>query len=312
MPPGNRVWCSPSAPFGNQLEGREIMECKIQMKDKRVPVEGTVSGAEGKRTGTCPECLTPGVVLSIVGGFIRKHTIASVELPENNPQPATLTSKPAKKIGTGLSEPVTDLTDTGARMGDPRAAEQRRVDDIGGANGTGTVKIPVTTPPEGGKKGKGRTKLEEVPATEENVRTALDYWKNRKVRSDASRKAQSEHVSSLVRRLDGFRKVREAEAAEKLHPLSARDSDVAAVHRGPTLVRGRDETPRLRDPELPWSEGTDLRRDGTVRMSTTFELPLGRERFDRKITDVPEPKRKRTAAERRRYRRAQLNAATTS
>lgn len=92
----------------------------------------------------------------------------------------------------------------------------------------------------------------------------------------------------------------------------ARTEDVAVAHRGPTLVRGRDTAPRLRDPELSWDEPTDLRQNGEVRKSTTFEQPLGRERFDRKITDVPAPKRKRTASERRRYRRAQRNAALTS
>jgi hypothetical protein len=80
-------------------------------------------------------------------------------------------------------------------------------------------------------------------------------------------------------------------------------------------VRGRDTTPRERDPELSWDEPTDIRQItvgpkgarvvvGTEpRKSSTLDLPLGRERFDRKITDVPEPKRKRTASERRRYRR---------
>ena len=84
--------------------------------------------------------------------------------------------------------------------------------------------------------------------------------------------------------------------------------DAAFGHRGPTLVRGRDTTPRQRDPELSWDEPTDLRANGEVRKSSTLDQPLGRERFDRMITDVPAPKRKRSASERRRYRRATLAA----
>lgn len=85
----------------------------------------------------------------------------------------------------------------------------------------------------------------------------------------------------------------------------ARMTDAAQAHRGPTLVKGRDTTPRLRDPGLSWDEPTDLRQNGEVRKSTTFEQPLGRERFDRKITTVVEPKPKRTAAQRNRWRAKQ-------
>lgn len=113
-------------------------------------------------------------------------------------------------------------------------------------------------------------------------------------------RAQEVRYSTTSRTLDV---VAMTPVAEQLS-LSA-SVDTAQGHRGPTLVRGRDTTPRLRNPETPWDEPTDLRRNGEVRKATTFEDPLGRERFDRKITDVPKPKRRRSSSERRRYRREQ-------
>lgn len=301
------------------------VKCKIKMTDKLSPVEGSVKGAEGKRTGTCPECLTPGVMLSIVGEFIRAHVVTSVESPENNPQAPTLVTKASKKEGTGLSEPMVMLTDTGVRIGDPREAEQRRTAEIEGATGTGTVKVPRKVQGTGTtKSGAPRmtTKMVDVPATEEHVREALDYWRKRNPRkakdgsvSDAARKRQNDNVSALIRRLEALTEAQVTRYDETRHafdvvtvpvadqPALSAATDTAQAHRGPTLVRGRDTAPRLRDPELSWDEPTDLRSNGEVRKTSTLDLPLGRERFDRKITDVPEPKRKRTPAERRRYRR---------
>jgi hypothetical protein len=303
------------------------VECKVQMKDRVRPVEGTAKAASsGGGTGQCPKCLTPGVLLSIVGGFIRKHTVSSVELPENNPQPATLVVErrehkhAGSKVRTGLSEPQTGLTDTGVRIGDPRAAEQRRVDQIEGAAGIGTVKVPRKVPGKGTlKSGAPRmtTKMVEVPATEEHVREALDYWRNRRVSertSDAVRRQVSAMVSSLARRLEAIMAAQEVHYDVTQHAITTvsvpvgeqlalgASVDAAQGHRGPTLVRGRDTAPRVRDKGLPWDESTDLRKDGTVRKSTTLESPLGRERFDRKITTVPEPEPKRSKAWKRRQR----------
>lgn len=264
------------------------VKCKIKMGDNVLPVPGSVQGTGIRVTGTCPECETPGVMLSIVGGYVRAHVIAQRAVPENNPQPPTLVEK-APKTGKGLREPVTDLTDTGVRVGDPRAAEQRRVVELHGIQGNGTVAIPV-------KGESGRTKLTPAPATEENLRKALAYWKGRKPRTQEARQKQAEMLTSLFRWL--------AALHTDTSVLDARSTDAASAHRGPTLVPGRDTPPRLRDPELPFTEPTDLRRNGEVRKSTTLDQPRGRDRFDRKITNVPEPPRKRTAAERRRYRRA--------
>lgn len=269
-----------------------MAKCRVKMQDKIAPVEGSVKGVEGKRTGTCPVCDTPGVMLSIVGEYVRTHTVAATEIAANNPQPPTLIEAPVK-YGKGLREPVTDLTDTGLRTGDPLAAERRRTTELHAVNGTGTVKIPVEGKTESGRKA---TKLTPVPVTEDNVRTALKYWRSRKPRSVKGQQTQRDTVADLYRMLRAMSDGQEAYDGTY---------DAASVARGPALVPGRSMTPRQRDPELPWSEPTDLRRNGQVRMSTTVDMPRGRDRFDRAITDVPEPPRKRTASERRRWRREQ-------
>ena len=317
------------------------VECKIKMTDKLSPVEGSVKGLPGKETGTCPECATPGVMLSVVGGFIRKHVKAAVPVPENNPQPANPAVErrehphAGRKVSTGLSEPITDLVDTGVRMGDPRQAEQRRVASIEGAAGIGVVKVPRKVAGKTlTKSGRPRmvSKMTEVPATEAHVREALDYWRGRKLTSDGSRKRQNEMVTLLSRRLEGImsaqvvrydesRKAVDVVTVPVAEQLALGASvDTAQAHRGPTLVRGRDVTPRQRDPKTPWDEHTDLRQitvgpkgSRTVvgtepRKATTFEDPLGRERFDRKITDVPEPEPELSQNQKRNLRRARHEA----
>lgn len=294
------------------------MKCKINMASKILPVEGSAD-AKGE-TGTCPECMTPGVLLSIVGGFVRAHTVSSVAIPENNPQPATMIperrahkhASKAGKITTGLSEPLVDLVDTGARIGDPRAAEQRRVASIEGAAGIGTVKVPRKV--DSGKKLKSgaprmTTKMVDVPATEAHVREALDYWRNRKCTTDGMRKTQNESVTLLSRRLEAImsaqvvaynRASRTLDVVASVpvadQPALSASVDAASVQRGPTLIRGTAETFQ-RPVDMAWTEHAKPRSRGTM------EAPLGRERFDRMITDVPEPKPKLTEAQRRRFRR---------
>jgi hypothetical protein len=290
------------------------------------------------------------VALSIVGGFVRAHTVSPVVLPENNPQAPTVVAKSRKKVGKGLSEPVVGLTDTGVRVGDPRAAELRRTAELNGAAGIGTVKVPRRVPGKGKlKNGQPRmtTKLVEVEASEGHVREALDYWRGRRITertSDAVRKRRVEMVSLLSRQLEaimGAQVVKCAEDGSSFEiltlPVAAQEGlralvDTAQGHRGPTLVKGRDTVPRvrdaapagdageaavMRDPQVTVLEPTDLRQitvgargarrvvGEEPRRHTTLDQPLGRERFDRKITDVPEPPRKRTASERRRFRRGQ-------
>jgi hypothetical protein len=267
------------------------VKCKVKMGDRVAPVEGSVqTSGVGGGTGQCPQCLTPGVQLSIVGGYVRAHVVSSVETAENNPQPATVVEAFAH-YGKGLTEPQTAVTDAGVCVGDPRAAEKRRVIVLETAAGTGTVKVPRRVKSGGvTKKGAPRmtTKMVAVAATEEHVREALAYWQNKRVKvgkdgravSESARQTRDAMIAEMFARLD---------ALYEAPSLSAREQDAAQGHRGPTLVQGRDTTPRLRDPELPWTEPTDLRRDGRVRLATTNEQPRGRERPDRKIITVPEP-----------------------
>lgn len=295
------------------------LKCKINMTDKILPAPGSVKGPEGKTTGTCPDCDTPGVMLSIVGGFVRAHTVADSEIPANNPQAPTLIA-PARshphgsdKVSTGLSEPQVELTDTGVREGDPRAAEKRRTIELHGAAGTGTVKLPRKVD-SGAKLKSGAprmvTKMVEFPATEATVREALEYWRTKVIRApkeDASPSAmdsfrargtqQSAMVSELVRLLEAIMAAQVVRYDTATRQLTAVHTpafasamvDTAQAHRGPTLVRGRDTPPRLREHGLSWEESTDLRQDGSVRKTSTLDQPLGRERFDRTITFVPEP-----------------------
>lgn len=332
------------------------VKCKVKMGDKVLPVAGSAVGPERDRTGTCPECETPSVSLSIVGGFVRAHTVSVTPLPENNPQAPTVVAETrshphgSTKGGKGLSEPVTLLTDSGVRIGNPREAERVRAVEINGAAGIGTVKVLRKV--DSGKKLKSgaprmTSKLVDVPATEAHVREALDYWRTRRITertSDAVRKRQCEMVSLLARQLEAIMSSQVVRCSEDgssfdvvTLPVGVQETLSAAVdsaqgHRGPTLVKGRDTVPRerdavpagdareaalLRDPHATPLEPTDLRQitvgpkgarrvvGEEPRRHTTLDQPLGRERFDRKITDVPEPAKRRTPAERNRYRKAQ-------
>lgn len=206
-------------------------KCKIKMGDKLAPVPGSVHGVPGKETGTCPACDTPGVMLSIVGGYIRAHVITDQPAPENNPQAGTLVEPPVK-IGSELPEPTVDNTDTGTRVGDPFSALKRRTIELEGAYEAGTVKIPV-------KGEKGRAKLTEVPATEGNVRAALAYWIKKKPRKGQTTvPGQADMVSGLTRRLEAMRQGTPAVEADKHEPV-----ETTGHGRAPVLVRGRAMEP---------------------------------------------------------------------
>jgi hypothetical protein len=159
------------------------------MGDVKVGRKKSVKGAASsddapapkvRRSGTCPLC-GAHVPLSDVKGAIRSHTVHSEPVPASK----------------ALSEPRMDVTDTGTRVGAPETSHKLRLTEIDGAFGRGTVEVPVMGP-------KGRTRLEEAEATEDNIRAALEYRRTRKPRSDAGRKAQSEHVSTLTRRLEAL------------------------------------------------------------------------------------------------------------
>jgi len=271
-------------------------KCKINgeaitVKHKIIPVPGTVrvavagefkgsTIAHPDRAGECPECR--GYVPLSTGGYVTSH------IEHNEPAPAPV----------ALSEPTVIPVDTGVRTGDPADGMGRRTTEIDGAFERGTVQLP-------GRDDKGRRKMVDVPATVENIRAAVAYWRKRQPRSDAGRAEQTRMVLELIRR------ARAAEAGTA--PLDADQSPegrTAQMSPGPALVRGRSETPfagevtvrKVGDAYERPAPAEDKRRS----KAGTMAGPLGRPRFDRQVTEV---KPKRTAAERRRYRRAQQNQA---
>jgi hypothetical protein len=205
------------------------------------------------------------------------------------------------RTGKALAEPMTAVTDTGVRTGDPRAAERRRVAEIDGATGTGTVKVPVKGP-------KGRSKLEDVVASEDNVRRSLAYWKKRHTALTAVARKRGESTASDATRqcddmiADMFRRLEAMRGGSAV--LDAREADIAAVHRGPTLIRGRAiEAAVVKAPR-------ERTNDKPVR--TVLEGPLGRERFDRTILAVPEPAPVLSASQKRARRRTKCRDAYTA
>lgn len=119
--------------------------------------------------------------------------------------------------------------------------------------------------------------------------------------TDEGLRVGSPREAAVKREMEG----RKISARRSLVP-TAQKSDVAVALRGPTLVPGRDLPPRQRPVDAPWDEVTDRRRDGSVRLSTTLDQPRGRDRFDRKITDVPEPEAPVSRSAKRRNRRKKL------
>lgn len=278
------------------IDGEQII-VKMQI----LPVDGSVQEhvtgeLKGKaikhadRTGDCPEC-DAHVPLS-TKGFVTAHVVKG-----GTAEPSSV-----------LTEPQVAPTDTGSRVGDPRSAGQRRTVEIDGAFERGTVEIPV--------KGKsGRIKLEEAPATEENVRAALDYWRTRKiVRPAANASAdkmdrwkgrcarQSEHVSTLTRRLEAMRKGTVAltakEAPEALISPSAPPSllggrfKAVGTSPGPALVKGRSEPTmagevtvrQVGEPYVRPEDPEDKRQQGDPDTSVG---PTGRDRMDKESSTVP-------------------------
>lgn len=288
--------------------------CKIKMGDKVLPVPGTAQGEPHKAIGTCPECQTPGVVLSVVGGYIRKHTVASEAIPENNPQAGTLTEA-SVKYGKFLSEPQVDNVDHAGQAGDPSAALKRRTTDIEGAHGAGTVKVPV-------KGDKGRARLTVVPATEANVRKALDYWRGKRPRTGRDTvPRQAEMVSTLVRQLEAMRQasvpvhapvdapvtmvVDTARQAAPAHLGAAVSPEGYTLHTlpGPALVQG------------PNMSGDPAKRKHWTNPATGEREPAAAyldgalaERLDKTVAD-PKPTARRSASQRSNYRRSQRRKA---
>lgn len=187
-----------------------------------------------------------------------------------------------KRRKIALSESAFLPVDTGSQMGDPNAAVKRRLAEIDGAFERGTVKVP--------RKGdKGRTKLTEVPATEDNVREALAYWETRKPRTAESRAKQTEMVALLRRRLTGILDGPESmEAPEAGAAVGQRDHGSID---GVALVRGRSMKPV--QPQRGWA----------AKSGTNYG-PLGREQMDSELAPKKD-KGRFTPTQRRAWRRKQ-------
>lgn len=270
-------------PNGKCMIGDEPITVKLKI----LPVDGSVmehvtgefKGETIKnpdRTGDCPEC-DAHVPLSFKG-FVTAHVVKGGTAEQTSL----------------LTEPQVDPTDTGSRVGDPRSAMQRRTVELDGAFEHGVIGVPV--------KGKtGRTKLEDAPATEENVRAALAYWVARKPRSEAARTAQNEHVSTLNRRLEAMRKGVPALTAEKspegltsptaVSPLTGKPLTVSGMSPGPALVKGRSEPPMagevtVRQMGEPFAAPAPV-EDNRPNDGGTMSAPMGRDRMDKESSTVP-------------------------
>lgn len=255
----------------------------------RQSVAGQLKGEAIKhadQSGECPLC-NAFVPLS-TKGYVTAH------MRHNAPTPAPV----------ALSEPSVAPTDMGARIGDPSDGMQRRAVDIDGAFQRGTVQLPV-------KGEKGRTKLEDVPATLENVRASFKYWLGRKPRSDSGKAQQTEMVVKLSRWVKALEAGQEA-----VHADQSPEGRTTQMAPGPALVRGREVKPfagevtvRKVGEEYTRPAPAEDKRRGKAG---TMAGPLGRPRFDRGAVEVPADKPKRTPAQRARYRRQQRLAAQLS
>lgn len=248
----------------------------LTVKHKVAPVEGTVREAiagefkggtiqHPDKAGECPECR--GYVPLSAKGFVTAHTV------HNEPTPASVE----------LTSKSVDPTDTGARVGDPDAGNKRRDTEVDGAYERGTVQAPV--------KGKnGRTKLDDVPATADNVRKALEYWKGRCPRTDASRAEQSRMVSELTRRLDALRKGKGSFKAEECP-----EGFTQFALPGAPMVKGRNMAPVQ---PMRRNKATGQLEPSSIG---TMGGNVGRERIDRTLVD--QPKAHRTPSQRSNYRK---------
>ena len=259
----------------------------IIVKMQILPVDGSVMEhvtgefkgqtiKHADRTGDCPEC-DAHVPLSSKG-YVTAHVIKG-----GTAEPSSM-----------LTEPQVDPTDTGSRVGDPRSAAQRRTVELDGAFEHGTVEVPVM-----GKN--GRTKLEDAPATEENVRAAFEYWRTRKPRSESARAAQNEHMGTLTRRLEAMRKGVAALTAEKspeglksptaVSPLTGEPLTVSGASVGPPLVKGRSEAPMAGEVTVRQAGESYVRpadpEDNRKNDGGTWSAPTGRDRMDKESSTVP-------------------------
>lgn len=167
------------------------------------PVKGSVvDSADGNGKGVCPHCAT---LVKLSGkGFVTAHVVRRESIP-------------APK--TRLADRMPQATESGARVGSADASERARVAELSGHAGTGTVRVVVRAQDieeDGTVKAKSpdpvtgtvtlvvvegvsatdvdmgeqKSKAIEVPATVDNIRTAI--------RQESRKRARPERKKSTV------------------------------------------------------------------------------------------------------------------
>jgi len=227
----------------------------------KVPhVDGTLVKGATDDTGRCPEC---GTQARVTGkGFMGAHSVLNQGTP----------ASPA------LVESNVDPADMGARVGDPEAAGQRRLIEIDGAFGRGTVEVKALDSET------GKSKMVAVPATEENLRKALAYWVAKRPRKQEAKDTQSKMILDLNRQIkaaikgpDALRASWSPEGKAVSRIAGRTDKPTSQALPGIALVAGKDMTGAV----------PKDRPEGTKPVGNTMSGPIGRERSDRTITDVP-------------------------
>lgn len=233
-----------------------------------LPVKGSRTASDdGNGRGTCPHC-SAHVKLS-GKGFITAHAV------RRNPVPV-----PPPTVKLAEREPA--VTESGSRVGSPDASMRSRTAELSGALGTGTVRIKV-------RNEQGRTEEKDVPATPDNIRTALRQERKRK-HPDAKllhrlgsmlRGATGSEAVPVPGAMPGTYRVREAVTldAPSYEERARDDGSVAHVPTspGPALVRGVPMAGKV---------PTDRQRvthQGKPRNAIGWSEPLGRDRPDRVV-----------------------------
>lgn len=201
------------------------------------PVKGSATGSpDGNGKGTCPEC---GAHVRLSGkGYITSHSVRSTPVPA-----------PDKTVR--LAERAPEVTDAGSRVGSPDASMRTRRAELSGATGTGTVKIKMSAK---GPDGKSKSVAQDVPATPDNIRTALRQEQKRRS-PDAGllaklgsmlRGATGTVAAPVTGAAPGTYKVREAVTLDAPNAPEGRDERQQGERKGhvptspgPALVNGR-------------------------------------------------------------------------
>jgi hypothetical protein len=252
----------------NPVTGKPV---SARREDEAVlPVAGSKKDSDdGNGTGTCPEC---GAHVRLSGkGFLTAHSIRRTPVPA-----------PAPTVR--LAERQAEVTDTGARVGSPDASMRTREAELGAAAGTAPVTIRV-------KGADGKMTDAEVPATADNIRTAIRQQQRRKSPDtkllaklgSMLRGATGTVAVPVIGAQPGTYKVREAvtldapnapEGREERQGEDGRNGHVPTAP-GPALVQGG-----AMSGEVPTDRARQTRK-GMPRNAIGWSGPLGRPRPDR-------------------------------